>query len=106
MALPNVRIDRKAVRHIDFWLLGAMIALEILSLPLIDSATHGADGHYYLKRQLVMIAVSSVALVVGTFVDYRDLIRLSPWLFGANVVLLLSLRFIGKTCLLYTSRCV
>ncbi len=97
MALPNVRIDRKAVRHIDFWLLGAMIALEILSLPLIDSATHGADGHYYLKRQLVMIAVSSVALVVGTFVDYRDLIRLSPWLFGANVVLLLSLRFIGKT---------
>jgi len=97
VALPSVRIDRKAVRRIDFWLLGAVLVLEILSLPLIDSATHGADGHYYLKRQAVMIAVSFLALVVGAFVDYHDLVRLSPWIFAANVLLLLSLRFIGKT---------
>jgi len=97
VGLPSIRIDKKAIQRIDFWLLGAVIVLEILSLPLIDSATHGVDGHYYLKRQAVMVVVSFVALLIGMFVDYRDLIRLSPWIFAGSILLLALLPFIGKT---------
>ncbi len=95
--LPSVRIERRAVKRIDFWLLGAVLFLEILSLPLIDSATHSAGGHYYVKKQLALIVVSLMMLGLGTFIDYRDLIRVSPWIYAANLMLLAALPFIGKT---------
>ncbi len=95
--LPSVRIERRAVRRIDFWLLGAVLFLEILSLPLIDSATHSAGGHYYLKKQVILVIVSLIMMGLGTFIDYRDLVWLSPWILGANVLLLVAVFFIGKT---------
>ena len=95
--LPSVRIERRAVRRIDFWLLGAVLFLEILSLPLIDSATHSAGGHYYAKKQGILIVVSLIMLGLGTFIDYRDLVRLSPWILAGNLMLLAALPFIGKT---------
>ena len=95
--LPSVRIERRAVRRIDYWLLTAVLVLNALSLPLIDSATHSAQGHYYAKKQALLVLVSLVVLVLGTFLDYRDLVRLSPWLYGFSIVLLVSLFFIGKT---------
>jgi rod shape determining protein RodA len=95
--LPNIRIESRAVRRIDFWLLGAVLFLHILSLPLIDSATHSAGGHYYLKRQLLLIAASLVMMGLATFIDYRDLVWLSPWILGLNVLLLVAVLFIGRT---------
>jgi rod shape determining protein RodA len=95
--LPSVRIERRAVKRIDFWLLGAVLFLEILSLPLIDSATHSVGGHYYVKKQVALMVVSLMMLGLGTFIDYRDLIRVSPWIFAANLMLLAALPFIGKT---------
>lgn len=95
--LPSVRIERRAVRRIDYWLLVAVLILNALSLPLIDSATHSAQGHYYAKKQALLVLASLVVLALGTFLDYRDLVRLSPWLYGLSIALLVSLFFIGKT---------
>ncbi|HHY11414.1 MAG TPA: rod shape-determining protein RodA [Firmicutes bacterium] len=78
-------------------MLSAVLFLEILSLPLIDSATHSAGAHYYLKKQLVLIAVSLLMMGLGTFIDYRDLVWLSPWILGINVLLLVAVFFVGRT---------
>ncbi len=74
-----------------------MLVLDILSLPLIDSATHGAGGHAAAKKQLALILASFVALALGTFLDYRDMVNLSPILYGATCALLVAVLFIGKS---------
>lgn len=81
----------------DFWLLAAVLALEILSIPLIDSATHAADGHYYARKQVILFTLSLLALAAGTFVDYNDLVEMSLWLWGFTLALLGIVLVIGKT---------
>ncbi len=71
--------------------------LDALSLPLIDSATHGSDGHYWVKKQLVLMGLSLVALALGTFINYRDMVSISPWIFGVTVGLLVLVLFVGTT---------
>jgi rod shape determining protein RodA len=74
-----------------------VLVLNILSIPLIDSATHGSGDHFYAKRQAVMVAVSLVVLVLGMAADHRDLVEMSPWLYGINGALLALVLFVGKT---------
>lgn len=71
--------------------------LDILSIPLVDSATHGVSGHYYAKKQAVLVAASLVMILLGMAVDHRDLVDMSPWLYAVNAVLLVAVLFIGKT---------
>ncbi len=73
-----------------------MLILNVLSLPLVDSASHGASDHYLMKKQAVLLVVSLGVLVLGTFVDYRDMVNLAPWLYGATIILLVIVLFIGK----------
>lgn len=73
-----------------------MLLLDILSLPLIDSATHAVDNHYYVKKQLLLVVVSLVVLALGAFVDFRDMVNLAPWLYGATTALLVLVLFVGQ----------
>lgn len=70
--------------------------LGILSIPLIDSATHAANDHYFARRQALWLVLSMGALCLGAFVNYGDLVNLAPALFGLNVVLLVATAFVGK----------
>lgn len=70
--------------------------MDILSLPLIDSATHAMDNHYYAKKQLLLVVVSLVVLALGTFLDFRDMVNLGPWLYGVTTALLVAVLFIGQ----------
>lgn len=74
-----------------------MLLLDVLSLPLIDSATHSMANHYYARKQMILVMASLVVLALGTFVDYRDLVNLSPTLYGITGVLLVVVLFFGKT---------
>ncbi|HHY75270.1 MAG TPA: rod shape-determining protein RodA [Firmicutes bacterium] len=71
--------------------------MDILSIPLIDSATHGSGDHYYAKKQAALVAVSLVVLFLGTAIDHRDLVEMSPWLYGLNGVLLVLVLLVGRT---------
>lgn len=44
-----------------------------------------------------MIAVSLVMMGLATFIDYRDLVWLSPLILGLNVLLLVAVLFMGRT---------
>lgn len=71
--------------------------MDILSIPLIDSATHGAVGHYYAKKQAALVVASLGMLVFGMAIDHRDLVEMSHWLYGVSAVLLVLVLFLGKT---------
>ncbi len=65
-------------------------------MPLVDSATHAMGNHYYAKKQLMLVLASLVVLALSTFVDYRDMVNLSPWIYGVTGALLVVVLFLGK----------
>lgn len=73
-----------------------MLFLDILSIPLIDSATHSMGNHFYARKQLMLVLASLVALALGTFLDYRDMVNLSPTLYVVTIGLLVAVLFFGK----------
>jgi rod shape determining protein RodA len=80
------------VRYIDWWLLCSVIILDILSVPLIDSATLGS----FDQKQIVLILASIVVMIIATFIDYRDLVRLAPWIYAVTIGLLIAVLFMGS----------
>ncbi len=50
-----------------------------------------------MKKQALLVVTSIAVLLLGTFVDYSDLVSLAPWLYGATVALLVAVLFVGKT---------
>jgi rod shape determining protein RodA len=73
-----------------------VVLLDVLSLPLIDSATHAMGNHYYARKQAILVLASVAVLAMGTFVDYRDMVNLSPWLYGVTGALLVLVLFVGE----------
>ncbi|MGE5580032.1 MAG: rod shape-determining protein RodA [Bacillota bacterium] len=77
-------------------MLGCVLLLDILSIPLIDSATHALDNHYYARKQAILVLASLFVLALGTFLDYRDMVSLSPALYAITGALLVVVLFFGK----------
>ncbi len=77
-------------------LLCCVLLLGALSIPLIDSATHSGSDHYFARRQVTWLLLSVCALCLGAFVNYGDLVNLSPFLYALNIVLLIVTAVVGK----------
>lgn len=52
-----------------------------------------------MKKQAVLVGLSLFALLLGTFINYRDMVNISPWIFGGSVALLVLVLFIGEEVL-------
>jgi rod shape determining protein RodA len=66
-------IDRRLLYNVDWVLAGSAIALALVGVAMVYSATHsGRSAELYLK-QLGLIGVGVVALVVTATIDYRRL---------------------------------
>ena len=82
-----------ALRHLDLPLFGATVALSVLGLVLVYSATRGyypLEPTYFVKRQVVYLVLGGCALLVTTFVDYRKLEQLGYLLYGAILLALVA----------------
>ena len=83
---------RRMLRHVDWLVIGACIALTAAGLLFVMSATHaqpvGGDSLYYAKRQAVWAVAGAVALVVAASVDYAWILRMGIWIYVANVAVL------------------
>lgn len=77
-------------RHVDGILLGAVGAVVLLGLLLVNSATRNFDGGTsYPLRQLMYAVIGGTVMAVLSVVDYR---RIADWwqaIYAASVVLLL-----------------
>jgi cell division protein FtsW len=79
----------------DAWIFATVAALIAIGLVMVFSASSATayatyhDTAYYLKRQLVWLAVGAGFAYLAYRVDYTKLKRISPALLGVTVVLLL-----------------
>ena len=96
--------ERRPLRHLDPVLLLAVIALAVIGLFAIYSATHQSlanvrlDPGYYVKRQITFLALGAVVLMLVASFDYRFLKVYAGLFYAASIVLLILVRTpIGST---------
>jgi len=82
-------IDRRSIQNFDWVLLGIVLSLVGLGLMNLFSASHAdAESGFsiYFRRQLVAIAIATMAVVGVCMVDYRRFARLAMPLYVASMV--------------------
>jgi rod shape determining protein RodA len=87
------RLEASPLRHFDFLLVGAALAITVLGLAMIYSTTHQrvpGDPYYFVKRQGLFAVIGLVAMVVVICIDYKRLRELSMLFYGATVFMLLA----------------
>ncbi|MDA8359537.1 MAG: rod shape-determining protein RodA [Actinomycetota bacterium] len=104
---PRGTVSRRRLGGIDLVLVGVSILLSLIGAVMVYTATRGtllATGispTYFLKRQLVWVALGLVAMVVMSINDYRRLEPIGMFVYGAFVFLLVAVLVpgIGKHAL-------
>ncbi|MEY3362343.1 MAG: hypothetical protein RL531_2062 [Actinomycetota bacterium] len=87
------RLDTSPLRHLDLVLVGSVLAINLLGLVMIYSATrNGLAGDtgatYYLQRQLIFV-VLGVAIMAGAIViDYHRMREWAPAIYVVTIVML------------------
>jgi rod shape determining protein RodA len=91
----SLRKDPAApLRHLDWPLLGACLAVAGLGCLMVFSATRtsladaGFDPYTYLKRQLAFFFIGLVVMAVVVAIDYRSLRDFGPVFYVGSLVLL------------------
>lgn len=92
---------RRQLRHVDWVLFGSTLALICIGLLFIVSASSGqpvnGDPLFWFKRQAVWAVLSVAAMIAAMLVDYSLILRLAPWIYGANLGLLTLVLVVGRT---------
>lgn len=92
-------MERKLWRNFDYSLLFTAIALSLIGLIVIRSATENnitGDPFHFMRRQAVFVGVGVGMVFFVLSIDYRHYARLSPYLYGFNLALLGLVLFIGR----------
>ena len=114
-AMPTLRragLWRRALardstlRHVDWILVLAVIALSLIGTLLVWSATApglsqaGVNPHAYLEKQLLVVAIGLILMAGVALIDYRVLRMLAPFAYAAGCLGLLAvLSPLGTTIL-------
>ena len=85
--------ERRLYFHIDWVLIGALVALSAIGLAMIYSATGGPTSVYY--TQVYAIGLGLIAMFACMTIDYRSLADKSHLIYLAIVVVLFGVLFFG-----------
>src|SRR6476469_2422772 len=86
--------ERRLYHHIDWVLIGAVLAIVCVGLAMIYSATGGATRIYW--TQIYALGLGLIAMLAALSIDYRSLADKSHWIYLAMMILLISVLFIGS----------
>ena len=86
--------ERRLYHHIDWLLIGAVLAICAIGLAMIYSTTGGAGRVY--STQVYALGLGLVAMAVALSVDYRSLADKSHWIYLAMMILLVGVLFFGS----------
>jgi rod shape determining protein RodA len=81
---------KSPLRHLDWILLAAVLALSLVGTLLVWAATEpglakaGLDTHTYLMKQLLNIALGLVLMGAVALLDYRQLRMYAPFIYGLS----------------------
>ena len=89
---------RNLWKDFDWALLAAILALSIISLIEIYSATKNTPAeHNAVFRQLVWIIIGMILLFIVAAMDYHTISEQIPWLYLAGIGVLLYTLALGRT---------
>ncbi|MDP2389376.1 MAG: FtsW/RodA/SpoVE family cell cycle protein, partial [Acidobacteriota bacterium] len=85
--------ERRLYYHIDWALIGAVLAICAMGLAMIYSTTGGAGPVYW--TQVYALGLGAVAMVLCLSFDYRSLADKSHFFYLAMMVALVGVLFFG-----------
>src|SRR5688500_5441685 len=85
--------ERRLYHHVDWGLLAAVLALCVIGVTQIYSATGGWTP--IVQTQIYGIAIGLIALVICLSIDYRSMADKSHFIYIAIIALLLYVLFFG-----------
>ena len=94
------KTDRKFFHGIDLGLIITLLALLAASLIIMSTASINvikSDPYNYVKNQVIWIMSGMMILIVAAAIDYNVWRRLNWWIYGFNMLLLMSVLVIGST---------
>ncbi len=93
-------MDRRVLREVDYLLIIIVIAIVVMGLVAVASATHAqvdaADPFAFVRRQALALAGGLLAMVIVGLVDYHNFNHWAPYLYGGSVLLLLAVLITGS----------
>lgn len=93
-------IDRRLVENFDWWILLAAVALSVIGVITIYSATRPVfdiEQSSFYVRQFYWIGLSLVSFFIFISIDYRWFIKFAYIIFVLGIVLLLIVLVAGRT---------
>ncbi len=85
----------------DFWIFITIAVLLAIGTIMVFSSSAAyayskfGDTYYFLKRQLIWLVVGFAAMLFTANFDYRRYAKLSPWLIGVTLLLLILTALVG-----------
>ena len=86
---------KRELKNIQWSLLIIAIILSVIGLIALFSATQ-ESGHEEFTKQLIWLGISLVIMFIMMFIDYEILVKISPGLYGAAVILLFAVLFTNE----------
>ena len=85
-------MKKRILKNMEWWIVIWGIALSIIGLIALFSATSESDYNEFTK-QIIWIIVGIVAMLVVMLIDYNFLVRASPVLYVISIILLVLVLF-------------
>ena len=86
----------ETIRRIDWWLVLFAVAIAMIGVLFVKSATHEQDFHDLASRQVLYLFAGALAAAVVVAIPYPRILRRAPWLYAAVLLLLAGLPFFGS----------
>ncbi|NLP46697.1 MAG: rod shape-determining protein RodA [Epulopiscium sp.] len=92
--------SKKQLKYFDIWIIMIMIALVIIGIIAIGSATHINNPDIkpeYFNKQIIGFSVGFILMLITAFIDYRFIGRFYPLYYIIIIGFLLAVLVIGKS---------
>lgn len=90
--LKNFKINEKLIKNIDFSIIATVVVIVLFGILNIYSAI----GFSYARLQFCWLIISLVAVYFILTIDYADILRFTPVVYWAGVLLLVVNQFLGS----------
>lgn len=92
-----MKLDKRFSDKPDMILLICSVAAALFGIFVINSASYSLNGHFrYVTVQTFAFFIGIVAMLAITLFKYKSMEKISPFIFGGSILLLLSVLALGK----------
>jgi len=83
----------------DWTLLAFVLALSVISVLEIYSATLHTQFHHFAEKQVIWLAAGFVSMFILSLIDYHILLDIAVWAYGICILLLAAVLTVGEKVL-------